>query len=240
MKSKVEIRDRLRREPDERLVSSLLRSDPEIQRKIAYELGRRGASGAAAALRILLRSSEPEVRAAAAEALGRLNDHASGNPLTELLADQTQPTFVRDTCAYALARIAYSPALETLIAALNDPAETVRSSASAAIAAIVSNPDFRPRPRDARSRGIAGLPLAHDFESRGSATSAAEFLRKHKTSMKQPRLEAIFKQLRKSGWRTVKTYHSKSHMTVERFLSSSPKRKFDPAAESLRKLLETA
>lgn len=238
MKSKAGIRDRLRKESDETLVSSLSHSDPETQRRIAYELGRRGSTVAAAALRPLLASSDAEVRAAAAEALGQLNDNSSGGLLTELLADPTQPTGVRDTCAYALARIAYSPALETLIAALNDPAETVRSCASSAIAAIVSKSDFRPGQKSMGTGGEAQLHLLRGFEPTDSATPVVEFLRKQKTRSKKAKIDSILTRLRKPGWRTVKTYHSKSHSTLERFLSGTPRREADGVAEIMQKLLE--
>jgi len=84
------------------------------------------------------------VRAAVAEALGKIGDDSVGSDLARLLADQHQPVFVRDTCAYALARLAYAPALDILLVAVKDPHATVRTCAVSAIAAIVSSKNFKP------------------------------------------------------------------------------------------------
>src|SRR5207247_1110084 len=96
------------------LLAELWRAGSEHKRKIAAELGRRGAKGAVEPLRLLLSSNDPDLRASVAEALGRIGDDSVGSELMLLLSDQQQPVFVRDTCAYSLARLAYAPALEIL------------------------------------------------------------------------------------------------------------------------------
>jgi HEAT repeat protein len=123
----------------------------ERQRKAAFEAGRRGMRKAAELLRALLDSPEPDVRSAAAEALGKVGDGSAGNDLARLLADKKQPVFVRDTCAYALARLAYAPALDVLISALRDPNQTLRNCASAAVSVIVNSRGFRPALRPSQS-----------------------------------------------------------------------------------------
>jgi HEAT repeat protein len=147
------LRDQLRRRSKELLLADLSAADPETQRKAAFEAGRRGMREAAESLRALLDSSEPDVRSAAAEALGKIGDRTAGDELARLLADEKQPVFVRDTCAYALARLAYAPALDVLISALRDPNETVRNCASAAVSVIVNSRGFRPALRPSHSGG---------------------------------------------------------------------------------------
>ena len=102
-------------------------------------------------LRALLDSPEPDVRSAAAEALGKIGDRSAGDVLARLLSDEKQPVFVRDTCAYALARLAYAPALDILINALRDRHQTARNCASAAVSVIVNSPGFRPALRPSHS-----------------------------------------------------------------------------------------
>ncbi len=138
------LRDQLRLRSKKLLLADLAAGDPERQRKAAFEAGRRAMREAAELLRALLDSPEPDVRSAAAEALGKIGDRSAGDELARLLADAKQPVFVRDTCAYALARLAYAPALDVLISALRDPNETVRNCASAAVSVIVNSPGFRP------------------------------------------------------------------------------------------------
>src|SRR5208282_1699033 len=87
----------------------------------------------------LLSSDDARLRASVAEALGKIGDDCVGGDLALLLSDEQQPVFVRDTCAYALARLAYAPALDVLRAAARDPHESIRNCASSAIAAILSS-----------------------------------------------------------------------------------------------------
>lgn len=59
-----------------------------------------------AALLLLLEDADPGVRCAAADAIGHIGPPAyDWRMLDRLLVDQTQPDFVRDTCAYALGAI---------------------------------------------------------------------------------------------------------------------------------------
>src|ERR1700730_5544436 len=96
-------RDQIRKRRNESLLADLrLVDDPVTQRKAAFELGRRGLKQAVEALRALLTSPQTDVRSAAAEALGKIGDTSAGDDLARLLSDEQQPTFVRDTCAYAL------------------------------------------------------------------------------------------------------------------------------------------
>ena len=147
------LRDQLRRRSKELLPADLAAGDSERQRKAAFEAGRRGMREAAELLRALLDSPEPDLRSAAAEALGKIGDRSAGDDLARLLADKKQPVFVRDTCAYALARLAYAPALDILISALRDPHRTVRNCASAAVSVIVNSRGFRPAFRPSQSGG---------------------------------------------------------------------------------------
>src|SRR5712692_8648429 len=146
------LRDQLRRRSKELLLADLAAGDSERQRKAAFEAGRRGMREAAELLRALLDSPEPDVRSAAAEALGKIGDRSAGDKLARL-ADEQQPVFVRDTCAYAVARLAYAPALDILISALWDPHQTVRNCASAAVSVIVNSRGFRPAFRPSQSGG---------------------------------------------------------------------------------------
>ena len=141
---KKNIRDELQAADESVLLAELARAGSERKRKIAAELGRRGAKGAVEPLRLLLRSNDPDLRASAAEALGRIGDDSVGSELAQLLADQQQPAFVRDTCAYSLARLAYGPALDVLRAAAKDSHESIRRCALNAIAAIAGSGEGRP------------------------------------------------------------------------------------------------
>ncbi len=132
-------------------MAELQRAANDRKRKIAGELGRRGSRQAVEPLRSLLSSEDADLRAAAAEALGKIGDASAGGELTLLLSDEQQPVFVRDTCAYARARLAYAPALDVLRAAAQDPRPSIRNCASSAIAAILSSRD--------EAAVTTGLPL---------------------------------------------------------------------------------
>lgn len=142
--TKKTVRDELRATDTARLINELAMASPDRQTKISAELGRRGAKEAIKPLQSLLDSDVAEVRATAAEALGKIGNDRAGQALTRLLGDRAQPDFVRDTCAYALARIGYAPALPTLIDALSDRSESVQRCARSAIRAIVQSRDFQP------------------------------------------------------------------------------------------------
>jgi HEAT repeat protein len=138
------MREQLRTEKSRTLVARLQSADADTQSKIALELGRRAETKAVEPLRELLSSKSPEVRAAAAEALGRIGVDSVGDDLATLLADRKQPEFVRDTCAYALARLAYVPALRILLKAYEDRSESVRRCARSAVFAIFQSLKIEP------------------------------------------------------------------------------------------------
>jgi HEAT repeat protein len=118
------------------LLWELERGRPDVQAKVCFELGRRTFKPAMVSLRKLLASPSDEVRAAAAEALGKIGDPRAGGDLMTLLIDPSQPSAVRDTCAYALGRIRYAPAIQALSRALADTNPSVRICAAAALTAI--------------------------------------------------------------------------------------------------------
>jgi HEAT repeat protein len=132
------LRDELRDTRTELLLWHLMKDrDPVMQRRIAFELGRRKAREATGHLQGLLeKSPDVRTRAAAAEALGEIGDEAAGEDLVNVFSDDTQPAELRDTCAYALARLGYEPALGRLFRGLLDPAPSVRRCALSAIASI--------------------------------------------------------------------------------------------------------
>ncbi len=129
-------RDYFRKLSDSELLFLLEAAEVEVQRVACHELGRRHIKEAVALLVRRLESADLTIREAAADALGMIGDPQAGPALLELFADNKQPEQIRDTCAYALARLVYRPALPKLLAALSDPSSTVRSCAVAALAAI--------------------------------------------------------------------------------------------------------
>ncbi len=175
---------------------------------------------AAELLRALLDSPEPDVRSAAAEALGKIGDRSAGDELARLLADAKQPVFVRDTCAYALARLAYAPALDVLISALRDPNETVRNCASAAVSVIVNSPGFRP---------TSGPFQSSDLQTVLSLASEESVFAKIHLTERVPAglgIDLISEQILSENWKIVKTEKSGHSPNV-----SSPKRLLISARE---------
>jgi HEAT repeat protein len=144
------LREALRALSDSDLLLLLERSDPDLEHKICFEMGRRHMRIALEPLRKRLSSLNPRVRETAAEALGMLGDHSAGADLLALFSDWGQPVPVRDTCAYALARLAYRPALPRLLSALADVNPTVRICSLAALAEI-GDAEISERVQDARS-----------------------------------------------------------------------------------------
>lgn len=157
-------RERLRELSEAELLALLEAGDEATQARACLQLGSRRAKKAVGALVRRLSSANSGLREAAAEALGRIGELTAGEPILALLLDVAQPETVRDTCAYALARLAYKPALYALLAKLFDPSETVRICAVAALASIAA-PEARSYAElaqatetDARVReAIAGL-----------------------------------------------------------------------------------
>jgi hypothetical protein len=129
-------RDLFRRLADSELLFLLETAEFETQRVVSHELGRRRSKGAIPLLIHRLATADLKLREAAADALGMIGDQAAGPALLDLFADTAQPVQIRDTCAYALARLAFKPALPKLIAGLMDPSPTVRCCVVAALAAI--------------------------------------------------------------------------------------------------------
>jgi len=130
------LRDLLRRQSNAELLWNLDEKPADVQAKICLELGRRRAKDAVGKLRSRLGSANEALREAAAEALGEIGDASAAEDLLKLLLDQEQPEGVRDTCAFALAKFKYSPAIAELASALSDPSPSVRLCVTAALAAI--------------------------------------------------------------------------------------------------------
>jgi HEAT repeat protein len=127
-------RDALRREPDRGLLAALNSLEPESQRKIVFELGRRKVRAAIPILRRLLQTtSDVPLRTALIDALGRIEDPIVAPDLLTLLTDEKQPPQIRDSCAYALGRMHYKSAANALIRCLSDSAASVRLCAAAAL-----------------------------------------------------------------------------------------------------------
>jgi HEAT repeat protein len=130
------LRDLLQSETDAELLLVLEKPNQEMQARVCFELGRRQSKTAVESIRRRLTSKGALVREAAAEALGQIGDSSAGDDLLRLFSDEAQPVPVRDTCAYALGRLAYKPALPKLLASLSDPSPTVRSCVVAALSAM--------------------------------------------------------------------------------------------------------
>jgi HEAT repeat protein len=138
------LRDILRRQSDAELLWNLDEREADVQAKICLELGRRRTKDAVASMRSRLGSPNAALREAAAEALGEIGDPSAAEDLLKLLLDREQPEGARDTCAFALAKLKYSPAVAELASALSDPAPSIRLCVTAALAAI-RNPVVRER-----------------------------------------------------------------------------------------------
>ena len=137
-------RDLFRRLSDTELLFQLETKEIEVQQVVSHELARRRVKGAVPLLLHCLTSIDARLRESAADALGMIGDVSAGPGLLNLFSDKTQPEAIRDTCAYALARLAFKPALPKLLAGLADPSPTIRSCVVAALAAI-----DEPKTRDA-------------------------------------------------------------------------------------------
>ena len=134
-------RDYFRSRSADELIVLLSLADSGLQRKAARELGRRGAVRAIPRLVELLDAPEPMVREAATEALGEIPlpdaERASvAEKIAQLMVQPDEPAAVRNTCAFALARLRYPPAFDRLVSMLGDADVSVRVCAVAALAAI--------------------------------------------------------------------------------------------------------
>jgi hypothetical protein len=157
------LREILRRQSEAELLWNLDERAEDVQAKICLELGRRGTKDALVKLRSRLGSSNAALREAAAESLGEIGDPSVAEDLLKLLLDREQPEGVRDTCAFALAKLKYSPAVAELASALSDPAPSIRLCVTAALAAI-RNPVVRERVEQAlaiESEPAVRVAMAH-------------------------------------------------------------------------------
>jgi hypothetical protein len=112
-------------------------TDDELLEVLSNEVARRNLAAANSRLRALARSNANQrVRAAAVEALWRLNATEAGSTILDLFHDQSQPTAVRDTAAYALGRLRYLPAFSALKSALPRETGTVANCVVGALEAL--------------------------------------------------------------------------------------------------------
>lgn len=134
------VRELLRKKAVGELLWHLPTADVDLKRRICAELGRRRPPQAVPDILRTLREArndgDDRLIEATAEALGRIGDKRAGAALINLLQDETLADGVRDTAAFALARLAYAPATEALLARLADRSRTVRKCALAALAEI--------------------------------------------------------------------------------------------------------
>jgi HEAT repeat protein len=108
--------------------------DPRLERALVEVLGVAGFGAAAPAIARRLRHTEPEVRVAAARAVGRLDPAAHVAALIDTLEDPDWP--VRAQTAWALGRARDPRAVLPLAVRLTDRAWWVRRHAAYALAAI--------------------------------------------------------------------------------------------------------
>ncbi|MBN2541855.1 HEAT repeat domain-containing protein [bacterium] len=103
----------------------------------AYILGRIKSSKALVPLLMMLRDSDPDIRAAAARGLGGIQDSISVDPLIEKLSDPDPR--VRRYSAVSLGKLRDKKAVDELIMAMSDSNFSVRYAASYALARIGGN-----------------------------------------------------------------------------------------------------
>ncbi len=102
-----------------------------------------------------LNATDPSVRAIAADALGAIRDVSAGPALLSLFQDPSQPTYVRDTAAFALGMVGYHPAWSALADHLRDPEETIRYCVAKALG-FLSEPLALPALKQALLEETAG------------------------------------------------------------------------------------
>lgn len=116
-----------------------------------------------------LKSKDPSVRRAAANALGSMRARDSVRPLIQLLLDKNAA--VREAAAFALGMMTDPRAVESLLGALADKDDEVRSSAVFALGMIGERRAIRALSNalddssiSVRSSALVGLGLMHDIE----------------------------------------------------------------------------
>jgi HEAT repeat protein len=116
-----------------------------------------------------LKSKDPNVRRAAANALGSMRARDSVRPLIQLLLDKNAG--VREAAAFALGMMTDPRAVEPLLGALADKDDEVRSSAAFALGMIGERKAIRALSNAlddpsiaVRSSALVGLGLMHDIE----------------------------------------------------------------------------
>lgn len=124
---------------EEALRAALGHPDPRVAARAVRTVGRRNRRDSLPHLKRSLRDSRPQVRAAAADAMGkfRLRESVDVNTLTGLLDDPDETVEVRAAAARGLGRMRIWQAMPSLVDALEDPDPLVRGRAGAAVRRIL-------------------------------------------------------------------------------------------------------
>jgi HEAT repeat protein len=163
------------------LMDDLKSTDPVRRRDAAEDLGRLKYPHATPALVVALSDEDAGVRAAAADALGRMGTEDAVGPLSRLLAEDPSPN-VRQTAAQSLTLIGSPPALAALTKGLQSALPDVRRLAARALGdsgqpsaagdlrPLLKDPDVSARIAAVRSLGAlkdeASRPALQGFLSR--------------------------------------------------------------------------
>jgi len=169
----------------EPLIAALRDEDSNVRRVAAWALGKIGDSQAVEPLIAALRNEDGNMRRVAAWALGKIGDSRAVEPLIAVLEDQATKNWwrysVREAAAEALGRIG-EPAVEPLIAALQDEDSNMRQGAAGALGRI-GEPAVEP------------LIAALRDENSGVCRAAAQALKKIGT----PKALAVLEEWRRYG-----------------------------------------
>ena len=120
---------------EEALLTALGHPNPRVVARAVRIVGRRNRRDSLPHLEQSLRDSRPQVRAAAAAAMGkfRLRESVDVNTLTTLLDDPDEAGEVRAAAAQSLGRMRIWQAMPSLVDALEDPDPLVRGRAGASV-----------------------------------------------------------------------------------------------------------
>lgn len=110
-------------------------SDPHIREILCDIFGERRAKSAVPQLIDLLDDKDVGVRAAAADALGKIGSRKAGEAMLKRFLEETEVP-VKDTLVAALGAVGYHPAVPALIEALNSPERTIRACAAWSLGAL--------------------------------------------------------------------------------------------------------